>query len=955
MRRLLAALFLVMAGTACAFGQSALTTVSDTVTTPTGSHPSGSITVSWARYENNALPRQVIFPGSQTYPVTAGVVNIALFPNSAALPAGGCYTVNYALAGYFQTRYWSIPVSPTSVLISQVEGTLACPPPNNALIAPSQISDAGATIGQVMTWNGSYWWPANGGGTGGSPGGTNGQIQYNNLGSFGGFTPGGDLSFSRPNFIVTKTNGVPFAPSATTDTTNASNISTGILAPARGGTGAGVFTAASIPYVGASGGVYAQDNSNLFYTSGSHLLTMANTQVLNGGSLFFGNANSQADPTSIYFTTLAGPAGYLFLVNNNILGGIDLASYGGNINLLPSGDVVIGGNSDGNYRLDVQSRTATGNVARFYDQTPSTGSTTVFFQNGAGQGTNAIAQFAANNGNVQSYVDGPTGAFVNNTVGVPKVSSAPTGLLLSSDRALQFGNNTSLSLSTFDAGISRISAGLLGVGNGTAADFSASMKMTNLTLVGLAGLGTRCMQADNTGLIGLAASGCGSGGGAGTGTPPYTGTFTGTTLTVAAATHLQGIHPFVEVFDSSGVAVLATYSCRTSLSAVVGCADSTSVGDLVIGPVTSSTYTYAVYGAPTLGNPMTSVGDTLYGGTAGISTRLAGNITNTLNVLVQTGTGVASAAPAWSTLASAGIVTGSAALSTQGCVPYATATAGVVTCLSTFTFDGTGILQLPSAAGVFRIATDTGLSRDSAGVWDFGTGAQGNSAGSWKATNGSLAGKLTITGNTSASTPAENIIGTWFVAGSATTNKPQLLIEPTGTTSTGWSTAGTGLGVNAPTGFTGNIIDLQLAGASKFSVGSTGAVSAGSSITASGLLNAGATSVIGWIARANMGSPADGIIEISNNAVTDFSRLQFGGTAASFPALKRVGNAIAVRQADDTVGVFANLTTCAAGLEGAVAPISDSNTVTWGAAISGGSTNHVLAYCNGTSWTVAAK
>lgn len=43
---------------------------------------------------------------------------------------------------------------------------------------------------------------------------------------------------------------------------------------------------------------------------------------------------------------------------------------------------------------------------------------------------------------------------------------------------------------------------------------------------------------------------------------------------------------------------------------------------------------------------------------------------------------------------------------------------------------------------------DTGLSRDSAGVIDFGSGAQGSTAGAWKATNGTLSGTLTYGGVT---------------------------------------------------------------------------------------------------------------------------------------------------------------------------------------------------------------
>jgi len=85
-----------------------------------------------------------------------------------------------------------------------------------------------------------------------------------------------------------------------------------------------------------------------------------------------------------------------------------------------------------------------------------------------------------------------------------------------------------------------------------------------------------------------------------------------------------------------------------------------------------------------------------------------------------------------------------------------------------------------------------------------------------------LTGQLVSTFNNAASTPAEILTGTWFTGGTATTTKPALLIEPTGTTSAAWSTAGTGLGVNAPSGFTGRLVDAQLNGVTKFNVTSTG-------------------------------------------------------------------------------------------------------------------------------------
>lgn len=52
---------------------------------------------------------------------------------------------------------------------------------------------------------------------------------------------------------------------------------------------------------------------------------------------------------------------------------------------------------------------------------------------------------------------------------------------------------------------------------------------------------------------------------------------------------------------------------------------------------------------------------------------------------------------------------------------------------------------------------------------------------------------------------------------------------------------------------------------------------------------------------------------------------------------------------------FASLPAASVSLEGTIRAVSDSNTATWGANIAGGGSNHVLAYCNGTNWTVAAK
>lgn len=52
---------------------------------------------------------------------------------------------------------------------------------------------------------------------------------------------------------------------------------------------------------------------------------------------------------------------------------------------------------------------------------------------------------------------------------------------------------------------------------------------------------------------------------------------------------------------------------------------------------------------------------------------------------------------------------------------------------------------------------------------------------------------------------------------------------------------------------------------------------------------------------------------------------------------------------------FASLPLCSSAIQGAMRSITDSTTNTWGATIAGGGSDAVLAFCDGTNWTVAAK
>jgi hypothetical protein len=117
-------------------------------------------------------------------------------------------------------------------------------------------------------------------------------------------------------------------------------------------------------------------------------------------------------------------------------------------------------------------------------------------------------------------------------------------------------------------------------------------------------------------------------------------------------------------------------------------------------------------------------------------------------------------------------------------------------------------------------------------------------------TNVTLTGRFIGSLNGAASAPPATLTGTWFTGGTATTTKPQLLLEPAGTTSTAWSTAGTGLGVNAASGFAGRLLDAQVNGTSRMVVTGAGSLGLGTSSPASaldvrGALYAGVTSTTG--------------------------------------------------------------------------------------------------------------
>lgn len=80
-------------------------------------------------------------------------------------------------------------------------------------------------------------------------------------------------------------------------------------------------------------------------------------------------------------------------------------------------------------------------------------------------------------------------------------------------------------------------------------------------------------------------------------------------------------------------------------------------------------------------------------------------------------------------------------------------------------------------------------------------------------------------------------------------------------------------------------------------------------------------------------SPSNGVITLSNGGLSDFNRLQFGGTTSSFPSHKRSGTAIQGRLADDSAfctiqGILKTDANAVTGLTAGVLAATTNATIT---------------------------
>lgn len=134
------------------------------------------------------------------------------------------------------------------------------------------------------------------------------------------------------------------------------------------------------------------------------------------------------------------------------------------------------------------------------------------------------------------------------------------------------------------------------------------------------------------------------------------------------------------------------------------------------------------------------------------------------------------------------------------------------------------------------------------------------------------------------------------------------------------------------------------------SAGEVFANSTGSAVYGADLV-ATPTRYIYWTGRALMSSPADGILLFQNTAGTSFTRLQLGGTTATFPAFKRNAAGIDLVGGDGTYNATNNFSVPGNGFY--TNGLASYSTATTNAVAASGYTNNTAPAINQTAYVTA--
>jgi len=210
--------------------------------------------------------------------------------------------------------------------------------------------------------------------------------------------------------------------------------------------------------------------------------------------------------------------------------------------------------------------------------------------------------------------------------------------------------------------------------------------------------------------------------------------------------------------------------------------------------------------------------------------------------------------------------------------------------LQTVTPTAARTISFPDATGtVGLVAGSTGqLVFNDAGAY------AGLSTGTVSSGNVTLSGLTTLSGSPSANNTSGVLVsGTWRAG--ASSNNPQLLVNPSGTTlATNWNatatTGGTGLGINAPSGFTGDLVHYLTNNTSRYRVTGLGRVFIGEgattgpalTVTAPGRLYSGTATYTDNTTAASGTAAHGAMVAIDNPAIAASNATVTYTNASSF-------------------------------------------------------------------------
>ena len=143
-----------------AAAQQATVTVTDTLRSFDGSLFSGSVAITLRYSGPLSTTTTTVTSGYKKVSVTGGAFSVQLTPNDSLSPVGTSYSVRFSASnGVAWEEIWVVPSSPATTTVRAVRGSSA--PAPTVMISPVQISQGGATTGQLLRWNGTSWGPGN--------------------------------------------------------------------------------------------------------------------------------------------------------------------------------------------------------------------------------------------------------------------------------------------------------------------------------------------------------------------------------------------------------------------------------------------------------------------------------------------------------------------------------------------------------------------------------------------------------------------------------------------------------------------------------------------------------------------------------------------------------------------------------------------------------------------------